>query len=1623
MSKRPSSDLVLDSVPNKKSKKQKKKKKQKTIFADGTAKACVEYLSTLEQKSVINKINRMQTIYKKKIKENENLQDSSDSDSEHEDTQEINEEKATKHQHFKSNLVNKTQNIKLDINQLAKDGAVVTGNSIEFSDFNKMEDMNSYIKKVNALIENEKKKPKKQTANPDKEVDPKGSNVNKLKIVCGPSQADFDSKFHDIGLQYAKQHMTYYEKKYRESIDENAKKHVTEEISSKHVAIMLQKPILPSTPRCENAAKCFMKDLEKGFVGKAYMSPLQLEYFLKHKGNPPEQIKGLCYICTIAYIFKLYNDNNSANHLPKKIYLPFCHKVGQPGEYNKNSMIQQNNGYTNGITQPIRSFCVSDYYRVEEKVTLPDGSTHMIPVFHEKEQVFFVNSSRDLGIAQVRPFVHHVYNIQKLTTEFLLREILSQSKTYTRSLITNILDKYKSINFISNERKLWCTGEQESKEVLKICKPFPKEKSFNQAQIVEILKKHKKVVKDPSRLVWTLFNNTLTIKYIVRTSLLDLTFGVVHTGQIRRRNICIDDQSKEKESQNTQHALSYESLSKGFHINIPILRGNGRKKKINEQYTLFSGHPFDFIFTDNMSLTESNIEPLATFFGYQTINEYNKIVYEYPTFCIHNRHTNENHPTLHSKAKESYKKYHALHIRINVAQALCEIICNEFGLGYTDYIKIYDYLDDPHKKTIKDNVFLKLVKSYNSRKVTSRDKQLLRKLSLFIKGQMQLVETFRSLLGDDPLQYIIPDEKFKIVPQQKVQLSEKIEVDEWRTMEELIPIKSPDYFTKEDEFYSSYQITTYYRDTPYQEINKFFKKAGIDHSQCFNTFEHTLSLIRKTNTDKLSKLWQLTGGFKYWNPTPLCSEEMFNQPNLLEYSIFITLLWRIHFSYEQIEKLKENVLRKEKFINETKIPDKMMNNNEFINKYNNIKESIKEHWEVIYYLRCFALTHLNLAQYICNYRCTLDSELDKPFQNSDSVCAYQKYYPDDIGCPHEGQLLDLSKYYTYVDFITRNNNKNTSDFFYLTCKLMPKCCLSRRYKQKQIEACKNNEAYCNWVKQCLYIGFLGMYKSCKEWLSFEKSLVIHNWYGRISCLQDILKKDVREELRNEFIDFQEKNADIVMTALRENMFFQIQFNIPYLQTVREYFPEWDNFQQVLNQKMDMVRYTYNKTGKMSQINDMVQSIFADVRFVYRKNPTEFNKYILDMFNTINGELANSKKRKTKNTFIEKKDYIIKNLYQNENSIIGLLTSGKKVELPPKLNDDYIILIQEFVKRQDPTKDIDIADLKYIKMSDAGISIINKVYKFFINHDQNRNVIDIMKRMNILDYEIAFCFFNELRLHNSIVVIPTDYDTKLKQEQGVRAKYNLSKTEPIPDASKAIVFTNCCHSLKTFLGLRYYGNEKIYYDSNTGYDLCYGKNSKSNAKKKESSSSNCKKKEKMIKNRYTKQCSKTHVIPINGIGSLVQFTTITEKQSAETYSICHNVKCGALTTFSLSKFGPNGFTCGECNKDEIDDFNRKVCDGGCNTIKRDKKWVSVIMVDDETGKLIEYNYCGSCSKKAVLSKMSRASLIQYGTEIQSITKKESEAIAGSKITTHKELDNELWNQHPGKKQLLTNYQSI
>src|SRR6056297_1492232 len=98
MSKRPSSDLVLDSVPNKKSKKQKKKKKKKTIFADGTAKACVEYLSTLEQKSVINKINRMQTIYKKKIKENENLQDSSDSDSEHEDTQEINEEKATKHQ-------------------------------------------------------------------------------------------------------------------------------------------------------------------------------------------------------------------------------------------------------------------------------------------------------------------------------------------------------------------------------------------------------------------------------------------------------------------------------------------------------------------------------------------------------------------------------------------------------------------------------------------------------------------------------------------------------------------------------------------------------------------------------------------------------------------------------------------------------------------------------------------------------------------------------------------------------------------------------------------------------------------------------------------------------------------------------------------------------------------------------------------------------------------------------------------------------------------------------------------------------------------------------------------------------------------------------------------------------------------------------------------------------------------------------------------------------------------------------------------------------------------------------------------------------------------------------------
>ena len=889
-----------------------------------------------------------------------------------------------------------------------------------------------------------------------------------------------------------------------------------------------------------------------------------------------------------------------------------------------------------------------------------------------------------------------------------------------------------------------------------------------------------------------------------------------------------------------------------------------------------------------------------------------------------------------------------------------------------------------------------------------KDKQLLSKFNLFIEGHRQLIEFFHKSMQLNARKgapdYIVPTDIFEMVLDRKVDIADNNTqhciVQEWRPLQNLIPVKAPDYFTKYDEYYTSYKPTLNYRKTPAQLIVEFYKNLDKDLSLCFNEFSHTLKYFQKQDVTRLQALWENCNGFPHWNACGLCTKNIFEPENVQQHLIFITLLWRVHNACFYANALNKHVLEAEQKI-EAMEKDS--------SDYKSLEKCIKEYWETIYNLRAFRNTHIKLAQYICDTSKITDRDLRSAYSDDSEHTAINRFYPDDVNFFGEEHLIDLTKEYSYVNFIADNNDKKCT-LFYLLEKLMPKRCQSRKLVIKQIEACKDNDAYANWVKLCLMVSMMGMYRTCRNWLDFNNSIIVHKWFHLMIASKNIRDDEIKNKYINEFTDFQLKNSEIVINALKEHMFFQISYNTAFLNEIKKRFRNWTNFEASIRERTDIVRYYHNKQGNLDGINDFINESYANVRFVYTKNPASFIPGIIENFKLINNEILQEMDRraKKKNSSKNKKNNAQKNdaenindnifcnnLYEHNDSISALLASPQQIKIMDKLPRYHIDLIDDFVSRQSPVEDFVLTDMSAIGVSQEGINMMIAVHIKFFYKEQNKILINIMKSLKYFDYKIIDYLFQRLAIQYSLVVIPTDYSVQRKQMTGLATKYDINQyfetkdATLIPDTAMAIVFTNCCRSIKTFTvqdnGIKCSGQIKTTHDSISGGYMCYEKKSKNNSKKRKKDKTDArvstlilgsdtklhkekKTKIKQDKNINTKKCKETRIIPIRGVGNVVQFDGSGEKSCPVSYTICHNPLCGSVTEFNLSMIGPNGFTCNVCDKEERIEYTRTSCNGQCKSIKKEtnSKWNTYELFDDQEFIYKRYNFCGSCMRGTRIS---------------------------------------------------------
>lgn len=664
-----------------------------------------------------------------------------------------------------------------------------------------------------------------------------------------------------------------------------------------------------------------------------------------------------------------------------------------------------------------------------------------------------------------------------------------------------------------------------------------------------------------------------------------------------------------------------------------------------------------------------------------------------------------------------------------------------------------------------------------------------------------------------------------------------------------------------------------------------------------------------------------------------------------------------------------------------------------------LRRKLLELREIIYQIRAFICTHIQLATYLFTSGFVTDNEIiaDEIVAEGGTVSKFVVHYPGDHRFYGEGSQPDCVTSHMYVNFFARQGTENRS-WYYLLGKLLPRCCQSRKWCSKHESACKTNEAYRLWVCMCLRISITGMYRSRRQWLKFENLLKADS-----TCKSFFDDKEL-------FQLFQTKYPGLVMNSLRESMIWQIGLNPPLLRIYLEYFQQWRSFSLTVKQKMESVASILDASGKVCDSSGIIDELFSGSRFVFRRVCFDFVPFILGIFKEINGVFSEeslsglsgqtsrrkstpktprkSTRKNTTNSISsntndhnpgENDESTKKNLYYSMNDSVGTAQSR-----PEPLDSATISLIDMFVEFMNPHDDIDLRSLSMIGLSSEGIDNLRFIYSLFIAGEQNRSSATMLKQMSPRDYELSFYFFTAFRRHSSIIAIPCDYDVRAKKLSGIRWKYAINEKLELPDASTSIVFSQCCCSMKSLPqsgeGPRYYGHARIVYSENGGYHVCWAKREKGMRKRTQKQSSSTPpapkysktmqknsppntKNQDNKKDRYEKLCGETPVIAIPGT-FVIQHDPIKEKPNPVSYTICPGQRCGGVTPFSLAMWGPNGFTCTICDETDRENAKAPRCDICQIVKKRSQSWVQPFMYDNipGTGKIERYLICPICARK-------------------------------------------------------------
>lgn len=1041
-------------------------------------------------------------------------------------------------------------------------------------------------------------------------------------------------------------------------------------------------------------------------------------------------------------------------------------------------------------------------------------------------------------------------------------------------------------------------------------------------------------------------------------------------------------------------------------------------KRKEQQKAKFDGKPFDFIFTEDIEKTQSNIKELLTAFNFlRPFNhEHSKKstegwVIEYPYFRMHNEEI------LPEADLCNHSRYHTLHLRLNIAW----------------------YLIEQESKFRKER------------------ENVIQKLFHFIEGHYCLVEHFTQAITTFDAFYL-DDSTFNKIPENRTTYIDdiqhiKMEVPEFRTYGELTSHKSKCVLVIEDFKFVEYKATKILRDSPHSYFRRFLRsdigikfieksilkklsliiniplKQLCDH-YLFHEFRSTVELIKHLSIRDPSQckdMWNLLNWCDRWCPFKSKIQSILKQNISLfhiECSIFAALLLRVNIA-------------------------------EIV--YKELEEYLPIQNEVMYMLHLYSQTHLNLASHISNtmeYKnILLERELNVENLNYDKAkpTFYMLYYPGQYDVECEGTLEDMSHLCSYITFISFNDI-GFGVWHYLMGKLLPKCCQKRTVSRKQDEACTDNEDYYRHVCQCFVMSLMGLYRTSKNRPKFERRLAIHSHMNEYHN-------------KGEFMDFMISNKYIVSSIIREHLMFQMCADIAYTIVVSLYFPRWGVFLETSQDAVDLIRKIFDETGEFTGIEKKLEEKIGNTEYVFRRNSNDFVAFILGRFkdmnksmdaiiklqldeeaaNELNGN-SDTRSKSSSNNNNNNYSHSSKTKHQQKKKmkadqdnlgellITNLAATIKTLSVPKRKQ------IDKYVENLVPCDDIYLSDLEIIGVSEAGINRLEECYLIYKQEESKKRTTQNLSMLSATDYEIIYYFFWALRTHYSLRLVHLTRDMTARQLEAARRKFNVPQEEEVtPYEIRSILFSACCCKIKTFNAqshhISFMGAERIVKNDITNKLYCGKKPTKKQAKPLESKKNTNttvnlsitqynkklliekKKKEredqgfvfgtlsKDYKNRYRRVCIETPIRIAPAAGFAVEFKDSKEKRDQKSYTICP--RCGFPTHFSISMYGPNGFSCMKCDQDFRTQLNQPMCTG-CHTIKSTRednsdRWKTLYFLDDRldgSQMFQEFHFCNTCAKKSI----SRV-------HNNFLTRREIENLISREIRTGSDLEMELfesWN---------------